>query len=262
MNWLATISGCVALVVLAGCRSKTAAPPNQFDYQRQCAAIEERAARIFTNAVLLKPRETVPATNLAFTLAPLLVQEVADSGMGSNSGPATVYYQLGAVQIGEITRSQMTYLWSCSDEKRLPRGVRLTLDSNGLPVIWEVLDDRSGPRVMFVSQLLEKRARATYGAPAAGRRFAVESELASAPDVVVARVNDDGPVAMGPIVHLTAPRGDINAVICRCMPTQIHQLVRTDYYELKPLSAVTNLNLEILETRRCLIDELRLPVNF
>jgi hypothetical protein len=46
------------------------------------------------------------------------------------------------------------------------------------------------------------------------------------------------------------------------MPTQASQLVGTDYYELKPLSVVTNLNPGILETGRRLVDDLRLPPVF
>ena len=252
-------AGCVALVLMAGCCSRPVADTKQPEARRQRAAIEARAALIFTNAVLLKPSETIPATNLAFTLAPLLIQEVAGSGPDSNCGPATIYYQLGAVQIAGVARPQMTYLWSCGNENRLGRGVRLTLDERGLPVIWEVLDDRPGAQIVFVARSLADKAQAAYGSVAAGRRFAVEPELAMAPDVVVARVIEDGPVAMGPIVHLTASRGEISMVICRCMPTQARQLMATAYYELNPLTAVTNVNLEFLGTNSNLVEQLRLP---
>lgn len=262
MNAFVAKAGCVLLVLVAGCRSRPVPDSKQPDTGRQRAANEDRAALIFTNAVLLKPCETVPATNLALTLAPLLLQEIAGSGPGSNHSLATVYYQLGAVQFAGTTRPQMTYLWSRGDEKRLERGVRLTLDSRGSPVIWEVLDDRPDPRVVFVSRSLEERARTAFGPPVPGRRFAVEQPINVAPDVVVARVNEDGPVAMGPIVHLTAPRGEISTVICRCMPTQARQLAATVYYELKPLSAATNVVLEILGTNRCLAGKLRLPPDF
>jgi hypothetical protein len=156
----------------------------------------------------------------------------------------------------------MIYLWSWGNGKELNRGVRLTLDSGGLPAIWEVLDDRPGVRVMFVSRSLEEKARAAFGPPPGGRQFAVEQEIALSPDVVVARVNDDGPAAMGPIVHLTAPRCEISAVICRCMPTQARQLVATKYYELKPLSQTMEKESQRLEPTRKLDEELRLPPGF
>ena len=88
MNALVVKAGCVALVFVAGCSSRPVADTKQPDAGCQRAAIEARVALIFTNAVLLKPRETIPATNLAFTFAPLLIQEVVGSGPEPNGGPA------------------------------------------------------------------------------------------------------------------------------------------------------------------------------
>lgn len=258
---LAIIVGCLVLVTLTGCRSPGRASGDRADQQHERAAIEARALRVFTNAVLLKPRENIPATDLALALAPLLIQEVAGPNTSSDCGPATIYYELGVVQIGGITRPQMTYLWSCGKESRLERGVRLTLDSHGLPVIWEVLDNRSRLSVVFVSQSLEERAKRAFGRPVAGRRFAVEQPLGVAPDVVVARVIDDAPAAMGPIVHLTVGR-EISTVICRCMTTQARHLVATGYYKLETLSAVKDVRLEIPGRNRRLVEKLRLPSDF
>jgi len=261
MKWLAAISAGAVFVVTAGCRSKPASSPNPADSARERAAIEARATLVFTNAVLVKPRETVPTTDLAFTFAPLLMQEVAGSNTSPKSVPATIYYELGTVQIGGNTHPQLTYLWPFKEDSELNRGVRLTLDLRGQPVIWEVLDDQPCPRVIFVSESLEERAKAAFGRPVTGKRFAIERPFDVAPDVVVARAIDDGPTAMGPIVHQTAS-GEINAVICRCMPTQARQLVATKYYELKSLSAATNSAPQILEMNRRLVDELRLPPGF
>jgi hypothetical protein len=252
---------CVVLVLVAGCCSRPGKSASQLDVQFQRAASEARAGLVFTNAILIKPRETLPATNLALTLAPLLIQEVVDSTLGSNSGPATIYYQLGTVQIGGVSQPQMTYLWVGGNEKSLARGVQLTLDSRGSPVIWEVLDDRAGPRVLYVSRSLEERAKAAYGSPTPGRNFAIELPFSIAPNVVVARVIEDGPVAMGPIVHQTVG-GEINVVICRCMSPQARQLLATEHYELKPFSTTMAANLEIMHTSCNLAEALRLPQNF
>jgi hypothetical protein len=249
------------VVALVGCRFPRDTSVNSADPFRERAAIEARATLVFTNAVLLKPRETLPVTDLAFTLAPLLIQEVTGAESKLNSDPATVYYQLGAVQIGGITRPQMTYLWSVGNEQQLARGIRLTLDSQGFPVVWEVLDDRVGTRVVFVSRSLEVKAHVAFGSPVPGRRFAVEQPTSGAPDVVVARVIEDGPVAMGPIVHETANQ-EISAVICRCMSPQARQLMATKLYELKPLPATRSAGLEILQTSRSLAEMLRLPPKF
>lgn len=253
--------GCVALVLVTGCCSRPGADPKRPEARRQRTAIEDRAALIFTNAILLKPREIIPAPDLAFPFAPLLIQEITGIDAGSDGGPTTVFYQLGAVQIAKDTRLQWTYLWAGGNEHKMARGVRLTLNARGMPVIWEVLDDRPGARVVFVSQSLEETARAVFGSPWPDRRFAVEQPTRVAPDIVVARKIEDGPEAMGPIVHQTAGR-EINSVICRCMSPQARQLLATRYYELKPLSAAPNVAIGILETNRHLTEKLRLPPTF
>lgn len=262
VNRFAVISGFVALVFVAGCRSRPAAAPKYSDDHHQRAAIEERAAQFFNDAVLLKPRENIPAADLAFALAPLLIQEVAGREPASSSGPDTIYYQLGAVDLAGITRPQMTYLWRCESGKTSALGVRMTLDARGLPVIWEVLDDQPGPQVVFVSQSLEDKAKTAGASPAPDRRFAVEQPLDVAPDVVVARVIDDGPVAMGPIVHVTAEPCGISTVICRCMPTQARQLVATKYYELEPMSELAKEVVPLLGANRNVLEKLRLPLGF
>ena len=227
---------CTMLVLLAGCCCRPIERANQSEAQSQRAAIESRAALIFTNAVLLKPRETLSATDLASALAPLLIQEVTSANADSDCGPATIYYQLGATQIAGGTRPQVTYLWLEGNDEKRWHGVRLTLDSRGLPVIWEVLSEKPGPRVVFVSRSLETKAQIAFGPPAPGRHFSIEQPIGIAPDVVVARVIEDGPVAMGPIIHETAS-GEISAVICRCIPTQARKLMATHYYQLKSQSS-------------------------
>ena len=59
--------------------------------------------------------------------------------------------------------------------------------------------------------------------------------MEAAPNAIVARVIDDGPVPMGPIVHLSAGSHNVSTLICRCMPTQAKSLLETKTYELRPL---------------------------
>jgi hypothetical protein len=252
----------MALVLVMGCSSQRVADAKKPGIAYQRAGIEARALRVFTNAVLVKPREDIPATNPALSLAPLLIEEATGSAGGTNQSPATIYYQLGVVQVGGMTHLQMTYLWPCGREESSWLGIRLTLNSQGLPVIWEVLSDRPGPRVVFVSESLEEKAKQAFGLPAPGRHFSVEQPLKVAPEVVVARVIEDGPMAMGPIVHVTAKPCAVSTVICRCMPTQARQLVGTSYYELKPPSDAVKSELQMLEPGRTVDEELRLPPGF
>jgi hypothetical protein len=95
-----------------------------------------------------------------------------------------------------------------------------------------VLGDSSGAELFFVSQNLEAAAVAEFGKPLPSRRYAIERSVEEVPEVVVARVLDDSPVAMGPIVYLSAGTRAVSTLICRCMPAQASRLLATRTYEL------------------------------
>ena len=143
---------------------------------------------------------------------------------------------------GAIASSPSDGSWGAARSERAPylqvQGVRLTLNSAGQPAIWEVLADSSGARLVFVSQSLEAAAAARFGKALPGRRHAIERSVEEAPEVVVARVIDDGPIAMGPIVYLSAGTRTVSTLICRCMPAQVKTLRTTATYDLLPLPAI------------------------
>ena len=160
------------------------------------------------------------------------------------SRPA-IYWQSDTVQLKGKAHARFSYVWCYSPgpqgsergqstnnvspgrpESGLPlQGIRITLNSAGQPVIWEVLADSSGAELIFVSQNLEAAAVAEFGKPLPGRRYAIERSVDEAPNVIVARVIDDGPVAMGPIVYLSAGTRAVSTLICRCMPAQAKRLL-------------------------------------
>ncbi len=117
------------------------------------------------------------------------------------------------------------------------QGIRITLNSAGQPALWEVLTDSSGAELIFVSHSLEAAALAEFGKPLPGRRYAIERSMEEAPNVIVARVIDDGPVAMGPMVYLSAGTRTVSTLICRCMPAQVRKLVATATYDLLPFQS-------------------------
>lgn len=231
------VSSLALAALVTGCATGAAAKARKLSPAVR-AAIYARAEQFFTNAILLKPRDGGAETNLAFALAPLLLQEVG--GANSVAVPTAVYFETGRTSLHGKTHAQVTYLWDVGvapvRRKTTPgkQGIRLTLDARGLPVIWEVLNDPSGAQIIFVAQSLEAGAAKSYGAVLPGRRFAVEPDLAAAPDSIVARVIEDGPAVMGPLVHLGAA-GEVTTLICRCMTAQTRAVQRTGYYELRPL---------------------------
>lgn len=206
----------------------------------QRLAIYERTNLHFANAVLFKPVEAGPTNTLAFLLAPLILQEVVNTNQATAA--PVVYFEKGSVRLNGSPHDQVMYVWNSSSAVSATsaaptvQGIRVTLNTSGSPAIWEVLADNSGGELIFVSKSVEAAALERFGKLLAGRRFAVESSLEAAPDAVVARVIEDGPVPMGPIVHLSARSHNLSTLICRCMPTQAKNLLATETYQLRPLA--------------------------
>jgi hypothetical protein len=250
-TWLG-LSGCwLALGSALGGQPFSAAQTSQF---------YARATNEFAVADFYKP---VGTTNSgpAFDLAPLIMQEVSSSKVAAeeqsrpgslpdglhaiDQAPRAMYEYADAVQLNGKRYSRATFVWCYASPAHrkasvglLLQGIRLTLNSHGQPAIWEVLADSSAAESIFVSQSLEAAAEAEFGKPLAGRRYAIERSIEDAPRVAVARVIDDGPVAMGPIIYLQAGTHDVSTVICRCMAAQVKTLRATHNYRLMPFPTV------------------------
>jgi hypothetical protein len=220
------------------------------------AEVYARATNSFADAVFFKPAEA-GGSELSSQLAPLIIQEAGEGSRAqllgrdqfgsvsvTNGLPAldgarpAIYVSLDAAQLNGKPRARLTYLWCYSLEPGEPaaglsmQGIRITLDAAGKPAVWEVLAEDSGAELIFVSQELESAALAQFGKPLPGRRYAVERSVSEAPRVIVARVLDDAPLAMGPMVYLRAGTRAVSTVICRCMAAQVKRLAATRTYEL------------------------------
>jgi hypothetical protein len=254
-----------------------AAPPYSEIYQR--------ATNEFACAEYYKPVET-KTNEPSFTLAPLILQQVNGAQEPpslpdrfgtlsvSNEAPVldqsrpTIYWEADTVQVNGRAHARFSYAWcyfprpgesepgqrtnnvSLGRAKAgLPfQGIRITLNSAGQPVIWEVLADSSRAKLFFVSQHLEAAAVAEFGKPLLGRHYSIERSVEAAPDVIVARVIDDSPVSMGPIVYLSAETRQVSTLICRCMSAQARKLLVTDSYNLRPFQEAST-NALIMQAR-------------
>jgi hypothetical protein len=234
--WFALIS-----VILSACgRPTETLSPGQRE------AIQARVAARFDITVLFKPADSASNNTIAVRLAPLIIQEVADTNVASlwrdqfDSGDSglLVVSESGTIVVNGRSRDQLSYSWTYAasapptKSERKSQGVRLTLNAAGEPVIWEVLADSSGAVIIYVAQSLELAARAEFGPPLAGRKFSLELSLADAPNAVVASVIDDGPTPMGPVVYLRKESRDVSTLICRCMASQGGILLGQTNYEL------------------------------
>jgi hypothetical protein len=204
-------------------------------------------------------------------LAPLIIQSLASTNASelwrdavtTALGRPAVAAGTNATTIHGQTVPQYYYVWNYPTPSHpaaaTQQGIRITLNSAGAPVIWEVLGDSSGADVIYVARSIEVLAQAEFGSPEPDRKFSVEQSLARAPRTVVANVIDDGPVLMGPIVYLETATRDVAALICRCMPAQFEQLLGQREYLLQLMAAppgATNFPAAALESR------LRLPKTF
>jgi hypothetical protein len=206
--------------------------------------IQSRVTNHFSHAVMFKPEEAGLETPTHTQLAPLLVQAVAATNAAQlwadrpapTTSSALVFAQTNPVVLGTNHYAQYSYVWhypTAPEHNQAWQGVRLTVDSRGAPVIWEVLTDTTGADVIYVAQSLEGLARAEFGPPLPGRKFSVEAALTSTNTTVVANVIDDGPMPMGPILYLQPHTRDVTALICRCMPTQFTSLLDQADYQLQ-----------------------------
>lgn len=262
LSWVGMLA-----VLVSGCQR--AAPIRSLTgVQRD--EIQSRVTNHFAQAVMFKPVEGGLEAPLVAQLAPLLIQAIlvtnADQLWADRPAPEKslplVFVHTNEVVINTNHYAQFSYVWDYAPA-RLPatgptsQGVRITLDSHGAPVIWEVCADSTGADVLYVAQSLEVLARAELGPPLPGRRFAVERAAVSNSTTVVANVIADGPVPMGPMLYLQAGSRDVSALICRCMPAQMEQLLAQEDYQLQPVAvADASFSKSPLEKR------LRLPRNF
>jgi hypothetical protein len=242
----------VATITLCACRSADVSG----DWTARAAAhdaIRARAEQHFANATFFKPRQTGD-DSLAETLAPIIAQQVpaeanrpelsdipsgGDPTDTAGEGHVVVYYAQSEVSLRGHAHTQMTYLWRYpATENASWRGVRMTLNADGSPVIWETLSSESKNACIYVAESLDRASSQAFGSPLEHRRYAVESSVQAHPHALVVRVLADGPVPMGPLVYVTAGSHEIATMLCRCMPSQVDNLTDGMWYELVPLDAV------------------------
>jgi hypothetical protein len=244
----------VAAVGCAGPDARTSTPLNAAARQQ----IYQRASEPMTKVALFKPRTDAHPDYIY--LAPLLFHPLTTQ----TEFPALSFYT-NAISIYGHSLKQLTWFWrpstpasgkAVSDHQ----GVRMTFAPSGKPVLWEVLSDRTGAELIFVSQELEMAAAREFGPAPTGRVCSIERPLSEANRTIVPTVVDDGPVPMGPMVYLNGGE-DIAIVACRCSEAQAEELSAQGTYRFREVTLETArkvLPAEWFEPRR-LDKALRLP---
>ena len=253
---------CSPVVALACALSCAANPANKPPDREE---IIHRASQRFERAVLFKPRDS--GLSIEFTFAPLIVEEIEQTAAQqattqaasvARSDARTVYYSSRMAQLGAEKLDQIEYVWilnAASPDESAPcakyRGLRITLDHDGYPLVWEALTSEAGPHLVFVAENLEAEAKALFGEPEGESRFAVESVADSGANAIIVATIEQGPVPMGPYVYLSKPpeRAIIN-VLCRCSPSPVDDFAATPMYDLQPIEVLEKQCPEIMKQLR------------
>jgi len=238
--------------------------------------LRRRAVQRFANAAYYKPRASSlgPAID---ALAPLLVQKLPaqahhddvlsvqfgavldDRAGGLLVDPTlpTLYarYQPADPASGAWARVVFVWVYPAPEPTAgvVFRGLRMTLDPDGYPVVYEPLGglaDSSGVpglvKPLFVDRSVETAAAARFGPPLPGRRFSIEPAIEEAPDLFVAGLLDQGPIPMGPYVYLDYPRSVATTLLCRCSPSQVDRFEVERWYDLRDLSELDRLGITMV----------------
>jgi hypothetical protein len=247
----------------------------------------QRSEREFAYATFWKPIEADAPVQIAH-LAPLIVQEVLEDHEHDAPGlrfgalvtlPSgqtaidisrpTVYFAQRTVEFHGADRTQIDYVWfymRSTDAAHPDRATRVStiLSDDGFPSVW-IADEwesyaftsetlRPSHRTYYVADSLEAGAMDEFGSVLPDRRFAVERAIEESPDVIVARMIEDGPLPMGPYVYLGHQSHRVTTLLCRCSPSQIQQITVSGYYDLRPLEdldrVLQSLNVRAMRHRK------------
>ncbi len=194
----------------------------------------------------------------AHLLAPIIVHQAAEetSPWGHpKGGKPQVHLQRSEINIKGISCPQLSYSWEYEPAPGKPpsrRILRMTLDSRGYPMIFELYAGEKEPAALYVSRSLEEAAANEQGEPLAGRQFCIEADRGPALSGIV----DEGPVPMGPLAYFDSPGRKNVALTCRCSPSKITRTAGSHRYELveAPANSSPPAPLEL--------ESLRLPSEF
>jgi hypothetical protein len=171
-------------------------------------------------------------------LAPIVVAE-GEWGQGWSPNDVKVYADEMNAELHGVRYRQWVYRWTRPGDGEAPARwywLRVTLDSLGMPIIWETLDPDCARVEIYASYALEERALEQFGPPREGRTFGLERaerDGRGGASVALVRLLDVGPVPMGPMVYVGSS-GEISTIACRCMASQVKEVLGSAAYALAP----------------------------
>jgi len=222
--------------------------------------IEEAAYRDFHGGFIYRP---LPISELEdepnLKLAPLLLWEcyqlqadlkpqffkltldpTTSQVVWEESGIPVVYMDEESLDAGGEAWTVRNYVFRVGFDGKDPesQALRIWHAPNQMPVLWEILQKATSFHLVYLSEDWEMRIRSIQtGSPGGNQIQAVD--LSAWPyEILVPRLLSDGPIPMGPWVYMGAGTVQIEALLCRCMESQLLPPVETFDYQLIPTSTV------------------------
>lgn len=231
----------------------------------------ERAGETVEQAVFFKPApDSCSASELG--LMPLIVIEqsaasgksnapgisskpqprivtVSEQGgeLKTHSESATVYAFTTDVEIEGIPLRQWTMVWwiapAAADGPTMA-ALRMTLDVHGHPIVWEAINPSHKTVGVFVAKSFAAAVRREFGDRDAESQDEIKPPIVADEarnQATLVRVLTDGPAPMGPMVYCDR-NGAILTVVCRCMPSQVDQVMRNENYRVVRLDSLAEID--------------------
>ncbi len=167
----------------------------------------------------------------------------------------TVYSYVTAAKIHGRRLRQLNYVWWFSERPEISTHdpvaghidgsmLRITLDSNDIPIFVESSLNCGCAHEVFVSDRIESAAREAFGAPLSGKRFAVEKSVPGMHDVVVIDTFDSQQGLVHPFVMSSAGYHEVLQISFDASATNHAQFIAEDAsYQLAEYSTLDALPL-------------------
>lgn len=184
-----------------------------------------------------------------------LTGEPADIHVNINTSWPVVYTYRAEAKINGRRYAQLAYSWWFPERPAMVEDdpaagridgdtFRITLDRNGRPGVFEVVQSCGCGHLVYVARHVEEQARRQFGGVMEGKRLAVEKQVAGKRDLIVSGVIDVPEQGAHPMVYILAGYHEVSGVDCAVGLQQPDAVVSERHgYDLRPYELLDRLPL-------------------
>ncbi|GJM24589.1 MAG: hypothetical protein DHS20C16_10040 [Phycisphaerae bacterium] len=196
----------------------------------------------FAKGIFYKPNMDAHEDDVR--MAPLIIREVNSSSdqptseflgtLAKDSTEPAVFLFADTIELNGVTYKRLAHLWTYADSDKGTGAlgcVQVVFNQSSEPVLWGVHSPRRAIDEVYVAKSVEVAAKREHGDPPTGRKFSVEKSRKASP-IRVVRLLKDGPEPMGPMVYVADAPRRVAALACRCMDSQVDEILDAGFYRL------------------------------